>query len=249
MSKKARSFFEALQEKLKASERLSEDKSTTQHERDAATKKAADLRQKIKDFEAYYNETVEVGRVLAKAQGDAQWKLGDLAASLSTRYGDKTLKSFADDIDVNFNTLKGYRSTAVAWPEKGPRGPFRVCRELNSVPDRHKILKFSPQLNSREAAKIARTYRQKQKPKNEEASKGESAFAAASARVAESIRSNTPEWADLEMRMKSMGELANGVIDDLPHFEVTASRRKVVESNLKILKKAIGKMTEWKSGH
>lgn len=71
-----------------------------------------------------------------EVQSRSAWVLGDLAASVDTRYGESTLARYADDIGVAYESLKQYRRVAIAFPEKGGRLPFSAAQALAAQPDR-----------------------------------------------------------------------------------------------------------------
>jgi hypothetical protein len=186
-----------------------------------------------------YAQAVEDGRALAKAEGDVQWKLGDLATTVTTRYGDKTFKHYAADIGVKFKTLSNYRSTAVAWPKNSPRGEFSICRELNAVPERHKILEDNPELTNREAAKIARAWRKRKQCQEMEASASNATAALL--------------WAEVEVRLARIDQLCKGIVDtiddidadSIAQLEVTEPQRKEIKSHIKRVEKACVRMVSW----
>jgi hypothetical protein len=85
-----------------------------------------------------YDEAVRKGREAAKSQ----WVLGDLALELEPKYGNATLQHFADDIGVEYQTLKVYRYVAGQY-EKGTRIPglsFSVCQIFAGQGDRAELL-------------------------------------------------------------------------------------------------------------
>jgi hypothetical protein len=76
-----------------------------------------------------------------------QWRLGELADGVATDYGEKTLKSYADDIRINFNTLRNYRSMYRKWPNKDTRPKSTaVAKALAAYPDREDIIKKYPDM-------------------------------------------------------------------------------------------------------
>lgn len=68
------------------------------------------------DYEALVLEGVNAVRQLE----GAQWKLGDLALSVETAYGEHTLERYAEAIGVDFGMLQNYRRVAKAY-EKSVR--------------------------------------------------------------------------------------------------------------------------------
>ena len=90
-----------------------------------------------------------------------QWVLGDLAIKVSAlkSYGANVLERFATRIDVEYQTLKRYRSVAQLWPEKGIRIPFSVAMILSTHPDRFTIASKDPGMSCENARRIMRAYK------------------------------------------------------------------------------------------
>lgn len=65
------------------------------------------------DSQPTYDELVTLG---LRASGEIRWFIGDLACLVETHYGDHSLESFADDIGVEYGTLRTYKSVARAFP-------------------------------------------------------------------------------------------------------------------------------------
>lgn len=85
-----------------------------------------------------YLEAVKQGKEAAKSQ----WVLGDLALSVEPKYGEGTLKQFADDIGVELKTLQNYRTVAAAYPEKSGRPDiYTLAERLAAQPDRAELVK------------------------------------------------------------------------------------------------------------
>jgi len=105
-----------------------------------------------------YDWSVEQGRAAIKhadkVQQQLQWTLGDLALKLQPKYGDATLQHFAEDLGVNYTTLKQYRQAAAAFPEKDARPSFSVGYALRNEPDRADLAESVP--TKRKAQDIAR---------------------------------------------------------------------------------------------
>ncbi|WP_370948829.1 DUF6192 family protein [Amycolatopsis sp. cg5] len=91
--------------------------------------------------------------------GGHQFELGDIALEIEpmNRVGEAgggvydTLRTFADDIGVEFSTLLGYRMTAAAWPSGKRRldlGSFTVHRTMAHLDRRFQLIK-KPTLNPR----------------------------------------------------------------------------------------------------
>ena len=90
-----------------------------------------------------------------------QWVLGDLAIKVSAlkSYGANVLERFSTRIDVEYQTLKRYRSVAQLWPEKGIRIPFSVAMILSTHPDRFTIASKDPGMSCENARRIMRAYK------------------------------------------------------------------------------------------
>jgi len=70
------------------------------------------------EFSMIYAQAVRLGKEAAKSQ----WVLGDLALDVGTEYGEGKLQQYADDIGVEYEALKTYRTVARAY-ESGIRSP------------------------------------------------------------------------------------------------------------------------------
>jgi hypothetical protein len=90
----------------------------------------------------WFIELVAEGRRLVAEQGAANWRLGDLAAQVQTRYGRRTLARFADAIGIEPATLRAYTATARAWPfvERQTEVSWSVHFILNAQPDRFELI-------------------------------------------------------------------------------------------------------------
>lgn len=84
-----------------------------------------------------WDELVAEGRQVI---GDYQWRLGDLAGEVATSYKEGSLDTYATEIEVPYETLKGYRWVASRYPEKVLRGTFSVAKALASLPDRLELV-------------------------------------------------------------------------------------------------------------
>jgi hypothetical protein len=83
-----------------------------------------------------WDEAVERGRELRYYIEQSQLKLGKLASKVQTAYGDENLKEFADRININYETLKRYRSTYRAYEGSNwiPTS-YSVARALARIPE------------------------------------------------------------------------------------------------------------------
>ncbi len=82
-----------------------------------------------------WDEIVEAGRAAREASDGAQWTLGDLAAQVETRYGERDLQKFADAIEVNYDTLLDYRTTARRFPVRYRTSSFSLLRVIGRLPE------------------------------------------------------------------------------------------------------------------
>jgi hypothetical protein len=79
--------------------------------------------------------------------------LGELADRVEAKYGDGTLKRFAEEGGINFATLRSYQRVYRAYADEGkvPRGTFSVAKELAKHPQRKTILEKHPKMTERGA--------------------------------------------------------------------------------------------------
>jgi hypothetical protein len=84
---------------------------------------------------------------------------------VETKYGDRTLKTFATAIGTVICTLERHRTVYRAWkdglkdiPAPGPKLGYAVARELAKHPDRLAIIKNNPNITKREATAIMRKH-------------------------------------------------------------------------------------------
>jgi hypothetical protein len=97
-----------------------------------------------KDWDAL----VEEGKRLL---GD-YWRLGDLACQVQKDYGKNSIAQYAENIGENLFTLMGWRTTALAWPDKKTRPrKFSLGRSLNAHPHRVEIVMQNPNMTASEA--------------------------------------------------------------------------------------------------
>lgn len=118
-----------------------------------------------------YEGLVEAGRAAREEADNVQWTEGDLALQVETLPADamprdpetgqfldpkKGLKLYANDIGLNYSTLKDYRRTADCWPvdARAPTAPWRVHAVLAGQADRFNLIQ--PGMTVREAERIVR---------------------------------------------------------------------------------------------
>jgi hypothetical protein len=60
-----------------------------------------------------YDDFVAAGRRVQQVHGQvttlAAWRIGDLAAAVGTKYGERRLEQFADDIGAQPSTVRAHR--------------------------------------------------------------------------------------------------------------------------------------------
>lgn len=112
----------------------------------------------IQDIQMSYEGLVEAGREARKQADNMQWAEGDLALQVDAlpaherpRDGDglfiedeaKTLKRYADDIDIPFNSIRKYRRVAEVWPtdRRLSMVTWGVHEALASQEDRFALIK------------------------------------------------------------------------------------------------------------
>ena len=102
-----------------------------------------------------YENAVEEGSLLVQRIERDQWRLGELADGVATVYGEESLKRYAADIGINFNTLRNYRSMHRKWPNKNSRPTsIAVAKVLASSPDREDIISRYPGLTEAHALRV-----------------------------------------------------------------------------------------------
>lgn len=108
-----------------------------------------------------YQEAVEKGRVIVKDFNRNQWQLGELAHGLDPIYGKKTMERFADDIGVNYASLRLCRTVHRAWIKSNYKPNFSVAKALMKVPNKEMIVRKEPEITVREAILTAKAYRER----------------------------------------------------------------------------------------
>ena len=156
-------------EKLMA---LAADPSATPGERAAAREAAARLREKEEAAarrsgkeDPTYKRLVEQGKEACHKREEMNWILGELASKVEKRYGKADLRLYAQNIGVNYTTLRHCYATFVAWAKINERPPFWTAYALNSHPNRFQIVRERPHLTHQEARDIVASYKQEQRQK------------------------------------------------------------------------------------
>jgi hypothetical protein len=106
-----------------------------------------------------YNDAVAEGKkIIARIEAAerGQLRLGELAAKVETKYGDRTLAKFAAELGIAKCTLERYRNVYRAYEGKLAPGPtsvfsYAALRELQKHPKRDQIIQAQPHLTKREA--------------------------------------------------------------------------------------------------
>jgi hypothetical protein len=104
------------------------------------------------DKQIPYDQAVEDGRKLVTSMKDSQFELGRIADKLEPKYGEHTLERFAEDIGLDYGTLKSYRTTYKAWKDEPVRPrSFSVARALNRLPDKAFHIEKHPDMTVHDA--------------------------------------------------------------------------------------------------
>jgi hypothetical protein len=110
-------------------------------------------------FKKDYEGLVEQGKQVVNKQENINWELGELAIDVVDEYGEGTLYQFAEDIGINYDTLKACVATVKAWPKVTRVTFWKTHQHLNAHPNRHKIMSDNPKISSRQALALMREYR------------------------------------------------------------------------------------------
>src|SRR5262245_43563951 len=111
---------------------------------------------------AEWDKLVAKGKKLVAALDSNERNLGELADSVKTKYREKSLARFAEEIGVKFSTLNRCRSTYRAWKGieiKGPSPKSGVLQALAPHPAKEEIINANPNLGVREARSYTSAYR------------------------------------------------------------------------------------------
>jgi hypothetical protein len=125
------------------------------------------------NYDEYDAAVAEGKKILANMQAAErdQLRLGELAAKVKTKYDDQTLLKFAKELGIANCTLERYRNVYRAWQGKLAPGPisvsYAVLRELQTHPERERIIRERPDLTKREAREEMRKYKPKKKKQND----------------------------------------------------------------------------------
>src|SRR5262249_33177772 len=118
---------------------------------------------------AEWDKLVAKGKKLVAALDSNERNLGELADSVKTKYREKSLARFAEEIGVKFSTLNRCRSAYRAWKGieiKGPSPKSGVLQALATHPAKEEIIQERQRqgrpLTVREARTIMRDLRKVQ---------------------------------------------------------------------------------------
>jgi hypothetical protein len=64
-----------------------------------------------------YDDAVEKGRTIVSSMKNMQFEFGQIADQLEPKYREETLKRYAEEIGIDYGTLKSYRTTHKAWKD------------------------------------------------------------------------------------------------------------------------------------
>ena len=113
----------------------------------------------------YDAAVAEAKQIIARGEKD-HWRLAELAATLETQEGKKSLKKFAADIGVAVCTLERLIRVWKAWAEFPGAPPkfYSVAQALQELPVSDKIAAMAKNPTMREAREFAREHKQKKDP-------------------------------------------------------------------------------------
>jgi hypothetical protein len=95
-------------------------------------------------------EEAVIEGIQARQQGDGtNWRIGDLALQMETRYGEHTLETYAEAIGVEYSTLRVYKAVSAAYEfvTRVTNVPWAHYREIYSREDRLDWLKKAAEGN------------------------------------------------------------------------------------------------------
>jgi hypothetical protein len=110
-----------------------------------------------------YQEAVKQGKeiIITYKHSEFGWKIGRLCRLVEPIYGKETLKHFADDIGINYVTLRGFASMFNRWETKQHKPESTaVARALAAHPKREEIIKDHPHITVEEAREATRVFKQ-----------------------------------------------------------------------------------------
>jgi hypothetical protein len=89
-----------------------------------------------------WDEAVQRAKYLHYSAEFNQLAMGKLASKVQTAYGKESLRAFANETGISYETIKRYRSVWRAW-EKEPVRPttYSIARALARIPDKARIVR------------------------------------------------------------------------------------------------------------
>ena len=99
------------------------------------------------------DQLVELGRKVAAVESVSKWALGDLACQVETSYGGADLGKYAEEIGVEWSTLRDYAQVSQAFSQSVARAThsWSVYRVLAAQPDRAELVAREQPWTYREA--------------------------------------------------------------------------------------------------
>jgi hypothetical protein len=113
-----------------------------------------------------YAAMVAEAKQIDQAADKGQMRLAQIAAQVETKYGEGSLKQFAQDTGIALCSLQRRRSVWRAWVDikAAPPKLYSVAQELQAHPERARIVKEEPDITSSRARKLMREYKEQQRP-------------------------------------------------------------------------------------
>ena len=111
-----------------------------------------------------YDDAVVEGRKLVSSMKDNQFELGRIAGRVEPKYGEQTLERLAEEIGIDYGTLKSYRTADRAWQDIPVRPKsFSVAKALNRHPNRADIIQEKPDMSVKEAENVMREWKKERR--------------------------------------------------------------------------------------
>jgi hypothetical protein len=120
---------------------------------------------------ADYDDAVAQGKAIVAGIDDAWWNLCALADAVETRWGEKDMERFFDDVGVGCvgpRRLSVYRAYKGDISAPGPKCSYSVARSLQTHPERAEHIRAKPAMSKAEADAIMKTYRNDADPEEPE---------------------------------------------------------------------------------